>query len=150
MRAIPVSPSGCLLIQIILQSGIGVTREPKIKIQDPINKQTLMKSNAQLRRDDLNDAPQPPPIHVTVPNMASSSQTAPPQQDASYAHILEALAALQSGMSTMQLTLSSLQQEVHSIFLRVEQSQLDIQECLRHHHSSSSDDEDDAPMANAS
>jgi hypothetical protein len=50
----------------------------------------------------------------------------------------------------MQLTLSSLQQEVHSINLRVEQSKLDIQECLRHHHPSSSDDEDDAPMANAS
>jgi hypothetical protein len=50
----------------------------------------------------------------------------------------------------MQLNLSSLQQEVHSINLRVEQSQLDIQECLRHHHPSSSDDEDDAPMANAS
>jgi hypothetical protein len=68
--------------------------------------------------------------------MASSSKTAPPQQDASYAQILEALAALQSGMSTMQLSLSSLQ--------------LDIQECLRHHHPSSSDDEDDAPIADAS
>jgi len=50
----------------------------------------------------------------------------------------------------MQLTLYSLQQEVHLINLRVEQSQLDIQECLRHHHLSSSDDEDDAPMADAS
>jgi len=82
--------------------------------------------------------------------MASFSQTAPPQQDASYAQILEALAALQSCMSTMQLTLSSLQQGVHSINLWVEHSQLDIQECLRHHHPSSSDDEDDAPMADAS
>jgi len=50
----------------------------------------------------------------------------------------------------MQLTLSSLQQEVYSINLRVEQSQLDIQECLMHHHPSSSDDEDDALMADAS
>jgi len=65
-------PFGCLVTQIILQSGIGVTGEPKMKIQDPINKQTLMKSNAQLRRDDLDDAPQPPPIHVAVPDMASS------------------------------------------------------------------------------
>jgi hypothetical protein len=32
-------------------------------------------------------------------------------------------------------------------YLRVEQSQLDIQECLKHHYPSSSDDEDDAPMA---
>jgi hypothetical protein len=40
-----------------------------------------------------------------------------------------------------------MQQEVHSINLRVEQCQLDIQECLKHDHPSSSDDEDDAPMA---
>jgi hypothetical protein len=145
-------PFGCLFTQIILQSSINVTGEPKMKIQNPISKQMLMKSNTQLRRDDLDDAPQPPPIHVAVPDMASSSQTAPPppQQDAGYAHILEALATLQSGMSTMQLTLSSLQQEVYSINLRVEQSQLDIQECLMHHHPSSSDDEDDALMADAS
>jgi len=69
-------PYGCLLTQVILQSGIGVIGEPKMKIQDPISKQTLMKSNAQLRRDDMDDAPQPPPIHVAVPDMASSSQTA--------------------------------------------------------------------------
>jgi hypothetical protein len=51
-----------------------------------------MKSNAQLRRDDLDDVPQPPPIHVVVLDMASSSQTAPPppQQNAGYAQILEA------------------------------------------------------------
>jgi hypothetical protein len=44
---------GCLLTQIILQLDIGVTGEPKMKIQDPISKQTLMKSNAQLRCDDM-------------------------------------------------------------------------------------------------
>jgi hypothetical protein len=44
-------PFGCLLIQIILQSGINIVGEPMMKIQDPISKQTLMKSNAQLRRD---------------------------------------------------------------------------------------------------
>jgi hypothetical protein len=48
-------PFGCLLTQIILQSCI--TGEPKMKIQDPISKQTLMKSNVQLRRDDLDDTP---------------------------------------------------------------------------------------------
>jgi hypothetical protein len=74
-------PFCCLLTQIILQSCISVTGESKMKIQVPISKQMLMKSNAQLRRD----APQPPPIHVAVLNMASSSQTAPPQQDANYA-----------------------------------------------------------------
>jgi hypothetical protein len=61
-----------------------------MKIQDPINKQTLMKSNAQLRRDDPNDdVPPSPHIPVAVPDMASYSQTAPPsQQDVSYAQIL--------------------------------------------------------------
>jgi hypothetical protein len=53
MEAIPDEgntglPFGCLLTQIILQSGISIPGEPKMKIQDPISKQTLMKSNAQL------------------------------------------------------------------------------------------------------
>jgi hypothetical protein len=39
-------PFGYLLTLIILQSGIGITGELKMKIQDPISKQTLMKSNA--------------------------------------------------------------------------------------------------------
>jgi len=117
-------PFGCLLTQIILQSGISVAGEVKMKIQDPISKQTLMKSNAQLRREDQKDAPQPPPIHVVVLDIGSSSQTAPPppQQDAGYAQILEALAVLQGGMSSMQLVVSSMQQfvstmqqEVHSV-----------------------------------
>jgi hypothetical protein len=80
-------PFGCLLTQVFLQSGIGVIGELNMKIQDPICKQGLMKSLAQLRHDDLDDVPQPPPIHVAVPDMASSSQTAPPppQQDAGHA-----------------------------------------------------------------
>jgi hypothetical protein len=48
-------PFGCLLTQIILQSGINVNGEPKMKIQQPISKQTLMKSNVQLWRDDSDD-----------------------------------------------------------------------------------------------
>jgi len=48
-------PFGCLLTQIILQSGINVNGEPKMKILQPISKQKLMKSNAQLRRDDSDD-----------------------------------------------------------------------------------------------
>jgi hypothetical protein len=39
-------PFGCLITQIILQAGIDVAKEPKMKIQDPLSKQTLMKSNA--------------------------------------------------------------------------------------------------------
>jgi hypothetical protein len=89
-------PFGYLLTQIILQSGISIAGKPKMKIQDPISKQTLMKSNAQLRRDDQDDdVPPPPPILVGIPDVASSSQTVPPsQQDASYSQIMEALAAI--------------------------------------------------------
>lgn len=39
-------PFGCLLTQIILQPDVSVIGELKMKIQDPISKQTLMKSNA--------------------------------------------------------------------------------------------------------
>lgn len=88
-----------------------MAEEPKMKIQDPLSKQTLMKSNAQLRHKDQDDAPSPPPIHVMMPDIASSSQTAlpPPQQEAGYAEILAALASLQGGMSSMQLAISSMQ-----------------------------------------
>jgi hypothetical protein len=125
-----------------------------MKIQDPLSKQTLMKSNTQLQRDDPDDDEvPPPPIPVGIPSVASSFQTASlPQQDASYSLIMEALAAIQGGMSTMQLSMSSMQesistmqQTVHSINLYVKQNQLDLQECLKFHHPSSSDDEDDAP-----
>jgi hypothetical protein len=70
-----------------------------MKIQQPINKQTLMKSNAQLRRDDSDDeVPPPAPIPVRFPDMASSSHTVPPSEpEVNYAQIMEALAALQGG-----------------------------------------------------
>jgi hypothetical protein len=44
----------------------------------------------------------------------------------------------------MQQSISSIQLAVHSIGKRVEQNQLDLQECLKYHHPSGSDDEDDA------
>jgi hypothetical protein len=147
-------PFGYLLTQIILQLGINITGEPKMKIQQPISKQTLMKSNAQLRRDDSDDeVPIPAAMPVGFPDMASSSQTVfPSKPEVSYSQIMEALAAIQGGMSTMQLSMSSLQQslsimqqEVHSINLRVDQNQLDLQECFKYHHPDNSDDEDDAP-----
>jgi hypothetical protein len=81
-----------------------------MKIQDPLNKQMVMKSNAQLGRDDPDDdMPQPPPIPVGIPSVASSSQTTPPPQpDVSYSQIMEALLAIQGGMSSMQLSMSSM------------------------------------------
>jgi len=48
-----------------------------MKIQDPISKQTLIKSNAQLRRKDQDEAPQPPLVHGEMPDIVSSLQTAP-------------------------------------------------------------------------
>jgi hypothetical protein len=144
-------PFGCLFTQIILQSGINVNGELKMKIQQPISKQTLMKSNAQLWRDDSDDE-EPPPAAIPVgfPDMASSSHTVPPsEREVNYAQIMEALAALQGGMTSLQVSMSSMQQymssmqlAVHSIDKRVEQNQLDLQEGLKYHHPSSSDDED--------
>jgi hypothetical protein len=98
-----------------------------MKIQNPIGKQTLMKSNAQLRRDDSDDDV-PTAMPVGFPDMASSSQTVPPSKpEVNYSQIMEALAAIQGGMSTMQLSMTSMQQsistmkqEVHSINLHVE------------------------------
>jgi hypothetical protein len=91
-------PFSCLLTQIILQSGLSIAGDPKIKIPDPLSKQTLMKSNAQLRRDDPddNDVPPPPPITIGISSVASSSQTVPPSQlEVSYSQIMEALASIQ-------------------------------------------------------
>jgi hypothetical protein len=137
-------PFGCLITQIILQSGINVNGEPRMKIQQPLSKQTLMKSNAQLRLDDSDDD-MPVAMHVAFPDVASSFHTIPPSEpEENYSQIMEALAAIHGGMSTMQQSISSLQLEVWSINKRVEQTHLDLQECLRVHHPGSSDDEDDA------
>jgi hypothetical protein len=90
--------------------GINVNGEPKMKIQQPISKQTLMKSDAQLRRDDSDDV-EPPPAAMPVgfPDMASSSYTVPPSKpEVNYAQISEALAALQGGMSSLQVSMSSM------------------------------------------
>jgi hypothetical protein len=90
-------PFGCLLNQIILQSGIYVNGEPRMKMQQPLSKQTLMKSNAQLRREDSDDdmlAAMP----VAFPDMASSSHTVSPSEaEVNISQIMEALAALQGG-----------------------------------------------------
>jgi phage tail protein X len=52
-----------------------------MKIQQSIGKQTLMKSNAQLQRDDSDDeVPIPAAMPVDFPDMASSSHTVPPSE----------------------------------------------------------------------
>jgi hypothetical protein len=52
------------------------------------------------------------------------------------------MSSMQVSMSSMQQSISSIQLAVHSIDRRMEQNQLDHQECLKYHHPSSSDDED--------
>jgi hypothetical protein len=52
---------------------------------------------------------------------------------------------MQVSASSMQQSITSMQLEVYSINKRMEQTQLDLQECLKYHHPDSSDDEDDAP-----
>jgi hypothetical protein len=102
-------PFGFLLTQIILQSGISIAGEPKMKIQNPISKQTLLKSNVQLERYDSDDDV-PAAMPVGFPDMASSSQTVPPSKpEVNYSQIMGALAAIQGGMSTMQLSMPSMQ-----------------------------------------
>jgi hypothetical protein len=87
----------------------------------------------------------PAAMHVAFLDVASSSHTVPPSKlKANYSQIMEALAAIQGGMTTIQQSISSLQLEVRSINKRVEQTHLELQECLRVHHPGSSDDEDDA------
>jgi hypothetical protein len=110
-------PFGCLLTQIIIQSDISVIGEPKMKIQNPISKQTLMKSNAQMQRDDSDDDVHiPAAMPVGFLDMASSSQTVPPSElEVSYSQFMEALVAIQGGMSTMQLSMSSMQQSISTM-----------------------------------
>jgi hypothetical protein len=69
-----------------------------------------MKSNAQLRRDDSDDeVPPPAAMPVSFLDMTSSSQTVPPSEpEVHYANIMEALAALQGGMSNMQVSMSTM------------------------------------------
>jgi hypothetical protein len=87
---------------------IDVSAKLVMWIQDPLGSQTLMKSNAQLRFEGHDEAPQPPPVQVEIPTGASSSQTAPSPQ-------------LLAALSTMQGDISSIQREVRFISTQVEQ-----------------------------
>jgi hypothetical protein len=110
-------------------------------MKQPLSKQTLMKSIAQLRREDSDDD-MPTAMPIAFPDVVSSSHTIPPSEpEVNVSQIMEALAAIQGGMSTMQQSISSMQLEVRSIRQRVEQTHLDLQECLEVHHPDSSDDE---------
>jgi len=60
-------PFACLITRLIVQSGIDVSTQPVMRIHDPLGSKTLMKSNAQLRFEGHNEAPQPPPVQVEIP-----------------------------------------------------------------------------------
>jgi hypothetical protein len=138
-------PFGCLLSQIILQSVINIDGEPRMKIKQPLSKQRLMMSNAQLRREE-SDEDMPAAMHVAFPDVASSSHTVPPSEpEVNFSQVMEALAAIQGGMTTMQQSIFSMQMEMWSISKRVEQTHLELQECLQVHHPDSSDDDGVTP-----
>lgn len=82
-----------------------------MKIQQPISKQTLMKSNAQLRRDDSDDeVPIPAAMPVGFLDMTSSFQAVLPSElEINFSQIMEALAAIQGGISTLQQSITSMQ-----------------------------------------
>jgi hypothetical protein len=86
-----------------------------------------LKSNAQLRFEGQGKAPQPAPAQDDQHAATSLSQTAP------------LLLLYDAGYPQIMAALSSIQREAISISVRVEQCQLDIQECLKHHHPSQND-----------
>jgi hypothetical protein len=56
-------PFACLVTKICLRSVIDIPdTKPKLKVQDPLGSQTLMKSNAQLRFEGQGEAHQPPHV----------------------------------------------------------------------------------------
>jgi hypothetical protein len=78
-------------------AGINVNGEPRMKMQLPLSKQTSLKSNAQLRREE-SDEDIPAAMHVGFPDVASSSHTIPPSEpEVNFSQIMEALATLQGG-----------------------------------------------------
>jgi hypothetical protein len=121
---------GCLITQICLQVMTDISdSEPRSRIPDPLGIQTLMKSNAQLRHEAQGDVPQPPP-NLPTAAAPSSSQAVPPSFD------------IKATFAQLMTSMSALQQEVNLIGERVEQSQIDIRECLKYHHPKQNDDDD--------
>jgi len=115
---------GCLITQICLQVVTYVSdSEPRSRIPDPLGIQTLMKSNAQLWHEAQGGVPQPPPAAT------SSSQAVPPTFD------------IEAAFVQLMSSMPALQREVNLIGERVEQSHIDLRECLKYHHPKP-DDED--------
>jgi hypothetical protein len=82
-----------------------------------------------LRHEAQDAVPQPPPDLPTAA-ASSSSQAAPPSFD------------IEAAFAQLMTSRTTLQQEVNLIRERVEQSQIDIKECLKYHHPKLNDDDD--------
>jgi hypothetical protein len=103
-------PFVCLVTKICLRSMTNIVEiEPKVRVQDALRSQTLIKSNAQLRFEGQGETLQPPPVQGDQHAAASSSQTAPPPP------------SLNASFTQMMDVLRSLQREVNIIRVRVEQ-----------------------------
>jgi hypothetical protein len=55
-------PFAGLVAMLCLQFVTNISYEPRIRVQDPLGSQTLMKSNAQLWHKGQDEAPQPPSV----------------------------------------------------------------------------------------
>jgi hypothetical protein len=124
----------CLVTKICMRFVPEITDlKPKEKTKDTLGKHTVMKYNAQLRFEDQREAESPSPAFPVQPDptAASSSQTTPPPPsfDVAFSQIMDAL--------------SSLQREVSTISVRVEQCQIDIKQCLKHFEPQNDDADDD-------
>jgi hypothetical protein len=116
---------GCLITQICLRVVIDILySEPRSRILYPLGIQTLMKSNAQLRHEAEGVVPQPPP------NLLKAQGVVPPTFD------------IEAAFAELMTSMSALQREVNLIREHVEQSQIDIRECLKYHHPKQNDDDD--------
>jgi len=126
-------PFACLVTKICLHfvhdiADIG----PKERTKDTLGMHMVMKSDAQLRYEDHEEAksPQPTPSVLSDPAAASSStQTALLAFDAMLSHILD--------------TVLSIQREVNTMRVRVEQNHINIRRCLKQFELEDDDDDDD-------
>jgi len=110
----------CLITQICLQIVPVISDSgPRSWIPDPLGIQTLMKSNTQLRHEAQGAVPQPL-LDLPTAAASSSSQAAPPSFD------------IEAAFAQLMTFMTALQRKVNLIGERVEQSQIDIKECLKY------------------
>jgi len=122
-------PFVCLVTRICLQvTPDNPVMEPNEKTKDTLGKHTVLKSNAQLCIEDQQEVASP--LAQNDPGAASSSQTAPPPP------------ATNAMLSRILDTMLSIQREVTTMGIRVEQNHINIKQCLKK-LDPEDDDEDD-------